>query len=680
MVALPVLIHLLNRRFPRLFLFSSVEHLRLTVARQSKLLRFRHWILLILRTCILALLLLAFLKPVLPRFGSEAAGHGIRNVLILVDHSMSMEYLGGSLSPRKRAIAETERILETLGPADLVNIVLVEQSPRTCFFELSYNHAEARRFIDNLSPGLSRADFNQANAAAVRQLAKVDAGSEIYYISDFQRKNWANADFNSLPQKARLFFIDVAAGERANHAVLDATIDQERVLAGETVNLEITVGNFSSSPLKKQVSAVVDTQASFEREIEVPPWSTAKTSIPFIAGGPGLHLCNISLPPDDLPQDNHFHLVIPVLEKEEVLMVSDEEDTIKSGVYYLQTALNPYENLHGSILPRRIRSGGLSTIALAGVNKLFISKSARLSSEICATLAKFVFRGGGIVMFLDGDYDRENLASLEQAIGSGAMPIRLGDKRVSENLGSGSQQIGRGDFKSPFLKLFRGENRQNLGMLEFYDYYRAASTGAGTILLNYADESPAMAELNYGSGALLLMNFSISEFSSNLARQRVFPAWMQEITKNLTGEGTRGPSYTVGDTVTAEVWRNDFRRCELKSPSGAAVALKKEPIGDRYGISFVTDQPGFYTFSGDKLTQAFGVNASPDESDLRQIDKEVLPQGLKPGQKAGFVQNARDLEDLVHGRSVFHYFVIAALVLLLLEVGFQWFLRVKAES
>src|SRR5580698_7838551 len=94
LLGLPLVIHLLNKKFPRLFLFSSVELLWQSSAQRSRWLRLRHWILLALRTCFLALLLLAFLKPVLPRLGSNAAGRGARHVLIALDHSLTMEYRG----------------------------------------------------------------------------------------------------------------------------------------------------------------------------------------------------------------------------------------------------------------------------------------------------------------------------------------------------------------------------------------------------------------------------------------------------------------------------------------------------------------------------------------------------------------------------------------------------------
>ena len=71
LAALPLVIHLLNKGFPRHFKFPSIELIKQTMAQRSTLHRWRHWILLLLRTAFLLLLLLAFLQPVFKRFGAD---------------------------------------------------------------------------------------------------------------------------------------------------------------------------------------------------------------------------------------------------------------------------------------------------------------------------------------------------------------------------------------------------------------------------------------------------------------------------------------------------------------------------------------------------------------------------------------------------------------------------------
>ena len=130
LAGLPLLIHVLNLRFPRLFEFSSVKHIRETIAQRSRIFRWRHLLLLALRTLFVLLLLLAFLKPLLPRFGSAADKQAGRAVLLIIDHSLSMEHKGGGVGSRQRAENEADKILATLGADDTVNVIAAGQSPK----------------------------------------------------------------------------------------------------------------------------------------------------------------------------------------------------------------------------------------------------------------------------------------------------------------------------------------------------------------------------------------------------------------------------------------------------------------------------------------------------------------------------------------------------------------------
>lgn len=130
LVALPLVIHLLSKGFPRYFKFPSIELIKETLAQRSKLRRWRHWILLLLRTVFLGLLLVAFLRPVLKRFGADPAAKGERQVLIVFDHSVSMEHKGDGPTLRERAAHEALKLIESLSPVDAVNVLLMDPDPR----------------------------------------------------------------------------------------------------------------------------------------------------------------------------------------------------------------------------------------------------------------------------------------------------------------------------------------------------------------------------------------------------------------------------------------------------------------------------------------------------------------------------------------------------------------------
>jgi hypothetical protein len=636
-------------------------------------------VLLALRTAFLIALLLAFLKPILPRFGSAASTTEGRRVLLLIDHSLSMEHRGGGVSSRQRAEAEAEKIFATLDPNDSVNVVRVGAAPTSAFVDFSRSHSEAKRFVRETKAGFTRADFTQANATAARLLTRTGQRGEIYYLSDFQRKNWANVDFTALPLGTRIFFVDVAPPSRGNRAILSATMNQTQILAGDTVQLEVEVANFRDEPLVEPLKVVLDARTSFEKEISVAPWSVARVTVPVPPGSPGLHLCELSLAPDDLPADDRHFITVPVLDKEGILIVADAPEAQQDSVRYLATALNPYEKLAGSLLPERIRVAELNAARLASVKKVFFTRAGLLTEEQAKLIAGFTFQGGGVVYFLDGENDAANLELLNRATES-ALPLRLGKKRVAQNVGTGAQQISRGDFKSRFLRLFRGTARQNLSLLEFYDIHDATSTGAGQVILNYSDDTPAVATLSHGLGTLLFMNFSVGEFSSNLARQRIFPAWMQEIVKNLASEEPVAVASTVGETLHGEVWKRDLLAAPLRNPSGAVLEPKTEAMGERLAISFTLDEPGFYSMRASTLLHAWGANVSPEESDLRPIDRQLLPDQLgEKNQQGHFIGGQQEFAELARGRPLFHWFILAAAALLLCELAFQLYVRRAAS-
>jgi hypothetical protein len=386
----------------------------------------------------------------------------------------------------------------------------------------------------------------------------------------------------------------------------------------------------------------------------------------------------VQLPPDALECDDRFHLTLTVRDKEEVLIVTDGADDQKSGAYFLKTALNPFENEAGSLLPRVIGRSELTASRLAGVRKVFFTQITALPEPAAAAIATFLLQGGALLYFLDGNADVQNLAALERVLGPNTMPLRLAQRRTASQVGQGAQQVVRGDFKSPYLKLFQGAARQNLALLEFYDYYQAGATRAGGVVLSYADDSPALASLHHGLGTMLLLNFSAGELSSNLARQRIFPAWIQELVKATTADEAPPAAHVVGELLQTEIWRSEMRNDDFKSPSGSTVAVKREPTGDRYRISFTPDQLGFYTLGAARPTCAFGINPSAEEADLRPIEKDVLPKEFASEREAHYVAGAEEFQELAKGRPLYQWFILGALAVLLMESGFQLLLRRSA--
>src|ERR1043166_5010692 len=114
-IAIPVLVHLIQREKKRVVEFPSLMFVRRIPYQSVRRRRIRHWFLLLLRAAAIALVVAAFARPFLPqRAAANAISVGARDVVILLDQSASMGY--GYHWPTARDAARA--VVRGLGAAD----------------------------------------------------------------------------------------------------------------------------------------------------------------------------------------------------------------------------------------------------------------------------------------------------------------------------------------------------------------------------------------------------------------------------------------------------------------------------------------------------------------------------------------------------------------------------------
>lgn len=668
---IPILIHWLSRRFPKKFPFSSIEEIRRTLSGRSRIFRWRHLLMLLLRTLALVALLLAFLKPVLT--SRKNPTESSRTILILVDHSLSMGYVENGTTAATRARAEVKRLLDSLGADDRFNLIRVDQSPSAAFASFSTNAKAALTFLDDSPLPLTSADFRAANLLASELGKELKSPPDVYYFSDFQRRNWADVSFSALPTGSRLFFVATTDDPaRPNRSIVSLGLGQGAVIKGGEAEAKIRIANHSPASWSGKIEVGFDPANLRELPVTLAPWSEGEFSLGVPIPESGLLALTASLPSDSLPTDNSRHLTVRVNEREEVILLTgDETDpTIPAPSLFLATAVNPYGDEKGTYRPKHLAPDTLNPASIAASSRLIASRLPLLGDSAAATLVTFLQGGGGVIVFLDGENDAINLEKIGSLAGE-SLPLRLTQKLDSGNLPDGAMKVASGDFHSRFLRLFEGARRQNLAQLEFYNLYHAAPTGTGKILLTYADGTPALTESSIGLGTLLICNFSVAEASSNLARQRLFPAWIQEILlrMSLSGSASDDP-YLVGDSVAGDAWAAEASGRDLLTPDGKTARIRADISGERMNISFRAAEPGIYRMPGGDGSNllVFAVNTDPSQSDLRTIDPAVLPDRATGSEReASFVGKTTDYAALLRGKPAFHWFLLTALGFLLIE-------------
>jgi hypothetical protein len=92
--AVPILLHLIQRREPPTVMFPAVRYLIDATREHQRRLRVRHWLLLAIRTLLLVALVLAAAGPLIARPG--VASHAPAALVLVLDNSASSAAIAGA--------------------------------------------------------------------------------------------------------------------------------------------------------------------------------------------------------------------------------------------------------------------------------------------------------------------------------------------------------------------------------------------------------------------------------------------------------------------------------------------------------------------------------------------------------------------------------------------------------
>lgn len=177
-VTLPLLLHLQRRREPPTVPFPAVRYLRDATREHEQRLRFRHWLLLLLRMFLLASLVLAAAGPSLPVGGVES--HAPTALALIFDNSLSSGAVTGGVA-RLEALRRAARdIVARATPADALWLITADGLPRRG------SAAWLRGVLDTITPSARRLDLGEAIAIGEGVLHEDHRPGGIVVITDLQ--------------------------------------------------------------------------------------------------------------------------------------------------------------------------------------------------------------------------------------------------------------------------------------------------------------------------------------------------------------------------------------------------------------------------------------------------------------------------------------------------------------
>jgi hypothetical protein len=673
--AIPVIIHLLNRRRIRRVKFSSLEFLDEMSRRRMRKINLRRILILILRTLAVLLLVMAFARPTL-RDSFFLPGKAPRNVIVCLDvsYSMGVERTEGTAFTAAQDIAR--KVIEEAGETggdDEFNVVLFSNNADAQLERGTRNRTLIKSTIDNARLTSGTTSIRRAVDVALDLVEKSDVeGGEVYVISDFRfNEDSTLVDRARLGDGVRLYFLPVYEDDVDNVSIDRVSVPRKLLRPGEVIRVGVAVTNHSrSGPVNFPLELTVDGNRKAEKVIDLAPSASTTVTFPISFTEWGTYRCSVSKNRDRLPVDDERFFLLDVSKSVPVTLVrgkrrlGDAPDAPAAGFFYLEKALNPRGTAEGEFTVRTLDERDLTASALPARGVVVWVDPQRLEANRLALLERYVRRGGGLMVFLGGS-DRSLWESRD-------LRAFLGMHGAAERTNEG--QSGYTSFQQdhPIFSIFDAEELELLSRTRVLSYVSASGVAPDSTLAYVGDGDPAVWECVRGSGHILVFAAAPDLESGDIPLSPMFLPLVHTSVSYLAGAGgaQRQGENTAGRPLyfDAPVSTAASPRLVVRGPGDVPIvpAVSETPLGEVRVVCERPDAVGFYTLESDTtvLSRA-AVNVDTRESDLAARSLTSRDESALVVDTGG--DFSKTLAEKRQGREVFALFIILAAAALVAE-------------
>jgi len=673
-VVLPLLIHLLTRRKLNKISFSSVTFLRLLQTQKMRRIRLRELLLLILRTLIILLIVLAFARPALKGpFVTGVGAHAKTTVAILLDNSMSMSRETPRGSVFQQAKDRALEVVDLLKEGDEAFLILFSDTFTPITPEATHNFPRLRRLIQEARLSNRGTDLRKALLDTYDLLKDTqNLNKEIYLLTDMQQSAWAALSEDSIRvgAGARLYLLSVVRDRQwSNLTVNSVDYSDQLPETGKPLRLAAKVSNLSRQvPEKAIVELYLDKIRRAQRSIELAPDETQGVSFTTVVAEPGIHEGYVEIEDNQMVSDNRRHFTLNVPRQIQVLIISDNS----RSSFFLQTALRPDEETSRVMIPAAIAVDELGYRDLDQVDVVILADVPELDGDGLSKLDRFVRQGGGLLVLLG--------SRINHHFYNDRLLKRVCPATIMGALGSPTQRISyltleQVDYHHPVFQIFQRTEKAKIPSPRFYVAYNIEPGHGVTVLASFNNGSPALVESKTGRGRVLFMATAVDPDWTDLP---VRGAFIPLVHRSVHYLATAQPSDVEELLVGAPLRWNmtqvpEGQEVTCTTPGGEQVILR--PTGQR-GYSMVsfeaTQDPGIYQFSlGDELLTAFAVNVDLADADLEPIPTKHAKE-LLGGEQVFVLSPEADLETAIlqsrYGRELWKTLLWSVLALMVAEM------------
>ncbi|HVW01824.1 MAG TPA: BatA domain-containing protein, partial [Planctomycetaceae bacterium] len=355
LIAVPIVIHLINRMRYRRVKFAAMEFLLASQQRNRRKLLIEQLLLLMLR-CLAVLALVALIARPLFDPSQLAILQGQKTQhLVLLDDTESMQNRWGETTVFDAALDVLRRIAQEGSRqhgSQMLTLVRLSQLDEPVFIGKNMDPA----FMNELETRLEtlRCTYRESDLAPglekARELLKDPAASKhLHVLSDFRRRDWQEeAAFAGVMkeldgQGVTVNLVHCVPEPTPNLGVTELTGNVHVAAASVPVRLRVGVRNFGEEEASAVRLSILEDGKKLPLSIVVDklaPGKEAFREFDVVFPSAGKHEIQVALPPDSLEADNSRFLALDISEANPVLIIASDLSEA-SDARFLEDALAP---------------------------------------------------------------------------------------------------------------------------------------------------------------------------------------------------------------------------------------------------------------------------------------------------------------------------------------------------
>ena len=613
-LAIPVLIHLIQRERKNVVQFPSLMFVRRIPYSSIRRRRIHNWALLMLRLAAIALIVAAFARPFFRGTSVAAAGGGARDVVILLDRSYSMGH-GDQWDRARRAANDA---VSELARGDRATLVLFATGAEVAV-QPTDDRARLQSEIAATTVSASATQYGPALKLAGSLLAASNfPRREVVIVSDFQRAGWSPGDGLRLPAGTVVTPITVQADDARNLAVTPVSVQRDQSSGQDRVTVTAGILNRSGEVVTDvPVALELDGHLAHTVRVTLQPHSAGSATFPPVTLASPNTRATVRIGDDALARDNVFHIVLSPPRPVAVAVLNGGRGS-RDQALYLSRALAIGENPKFVVATRTADDLTDDTLTRT---RVVVVNDASPGDVVSGRLKRFVENGGGVLAIYGPQAVwPANAAEFLPATPAGSIDRSRG----------GAGVVGGLEFGHAVFEPFRAPRSGDFSAARFYGYRGVTVDKEAQILARFDDGAPAVIERSVGRGRVLVWTSTLDLFWNDLALKPVYLPFVHQLARYLADHRERPGWGTVGQVIDLSQEGDPSRPRVALAPEGGRLPLE----GDQGRVLELKEQ-GFYEVREQgrqaELVTVAAANVELAESDRTAVDPAEIVAAVSGG-------------------------------------------------